>query len=300
MLDYKHVEALALVVQEGGFDKAAKALNITQSAVSQRIRQLEDQAGQVLLVRSSPPGPTPAGKRLVRHYTQVKHLEDELGGMLDPEAGQSFVSLPVGLNEDSLSTWFLEAVTPFLKREPVLLDLHADDQEVTHRMLRDGLVVGCVSSFDKPVQGCGMRYLGDMVYKLVAAPEFAARWFPEGITEAAVRRAPTQVFSHKDNMNNRFYRRVLGRVPENIPTGFLPSSEPFIANIRRGLAYSLVPDLQCDRLLASGELIELAPENNIPVKLYWHSWSIRSNLLRRFGGAVVKGAQRLLVQGPGY
>lgn len=296
MLDYKHIEALALVVREGGFDKAAQTLNITQSAVSQRIRQLEEQVGQVLLARSSPPRPTPAGKRLVRHYVQVKHLEEELGDVLDPEGGQDFVTLPVGLNEDSLSTWFLEAVTPFLRSEKVLLDLHADDQEVTHRMLRDGRVIGCVSSWNKPVQGCDMLDLGVMVYKLVATPAFASEWFPDGVTEDAVKKAPTLVFNRKDNMNNKFYRLALGHVPDGIPTSYLPSSEQFLTFIRSGLAYSLVPDAQCDQLLVTGEFIDLAPGRHIPARLYWHFWSIRSDLLQRFSKAVVKGARSLLVQ----
>jgi len=296
MLDYKHIEALALVVREGGFDKAARTLNITQSAVSQRIRQLEEQVGQVLLARSSPPRPTAAGKRLVRHYVQVKHLEEELGDVLDPEGGQDYVTLPVGLNEDSLSTWFLKAVAPFLRSEKVLLDLHADDQEVTHRMLRDGRVIGCVSSWDKPVQGCEMQELGVMVYKLVATPQFAAQWFPDGVTEEAIQKAPTLVFNRKDNMNNKFYRLALGRVPENIPTSFLPSSEQFLTYIRSGLAYSLVPDAQCAPLLASGEFTDLAPDKHIPARLYWHFWSIQSDLLQRFSKTVVKGARALLTQ----
>lgn len=296
MLDYKHIEALALVVREGGFDKAAQTLNITQSAVSQRIRQLEEQVGQVLLARSTPPRPTAAGKRLVRHYVQVKHLEEELGDVLDPEGGQDYVTLPVGLNEDSLSTWFLDAVTPFLGSEKVLLDLHADDQEVTHRMLRDGRVIGCVSSWDKPVQGCEMQGLGAMVYKLVATPKFAARWFPKGVAEKALQKAPTLVFNRQDSMNNKFYRRILGHVPDNIPTSYLPSSERFLTYIRSGLAYGPVPGLQCDQLLEAGEFVDLAPDKNIPAKLYWHFWSIQSDLLQRFSKAVVKGARSLLDQ----
>jgi LysR family transcriptional regulator (chromosome initiation inhibitor) len=297
VLDYKHLEALAKVASEGGFDKAAQTLNITQSAVSQRVRQLEEHTGQVLLARSSPPRPTAAGKRLIKHYIQVKYLEDELGEILDPEAGGGYVSMPVGLNEDSLSTWFLKAVTPFLKDARVLLDLRADDQEVTHRMLRDGRVIGCVSSWNKPVQGCDMQYLGRMIYKLVCTPGFAEKWFPRGLSQEAAGQAPTLVFNRKDNMNNKFFRRAFGRLPDNIPTCYLPSSEQFLTFIRSGLAYSLVPGMQCDALLESGELVEPAPGMHMPSSLYWHCWSIQSPILKRFGKALVGGARQLLDQG---
>jgi LysR family transcriptional regulator (chromosome initiation inhibitor) len=250
----------------------------------------------VLLARSAPPRPTAAGKRLIKHYIQVKYLEDELGEVLDPEAGREFVSMPVGLNEDSLSTWFLEAVIPFLRKERILLDLRADDQEVTHRMLRDGRVIGCVSSWDRPVQGCDMHYLGRLVYKLVSTPDFSAKWFESGLTAEAVQKSPTLVFNRKDNMINKFFRRAFGRVPENAPTCYLPSSEQFLTYIRSGLAYSLVPDMQCDPLLASGELVELAPDLHMPSDLYWHCWSIQSPLLQRFSKALMRGAGKLLRQ----
>ena len=54
MLDYKHIEALAKVIQEGGFERAAQALFLTQSAVSQRVRQLEESSGQILKTSLSP------------------------------------------------------------------------------------------------------------------------------------------------------------------------------------------------------------------------------------------------------
>jgi len=78
MLDYKLIEALALVIDEGGFERASASLCITQSAVSQRIRLLEEVCGQILLIRSSPPEPTPVGRNLLKHYRQVKLLEENL------------------------------------------------------------------------------------------------------------------------------------------------------------------------------------------------------------------------------
>ena len=58
MLDYKLLEAFAMVIIEGGFEKASRRLHLTQSAISQRVKLLEDQYGQILLKRTSPPEPT--------------------------------------------------------------------------------------------------------------------------------------------------------------------------------------------------------------------------------------------------
>ena len=88
MFDYKLIEALAAVLQEGGFDRAAKALHLTQSAVSQRVKLLEEQTGQILLARTTPPQPTPAGQKLLKHSLQIKRLEDDLR---DPIGNQTKV-----------------------------------------------------------------------------------------------------------------------------------------------------------------------------------------------------------------
>jgi len=180
MFDYKLIEAMATVYNEGGFDKAARSLHLTQSAVSQRVKLLEDQAGQILLVRSTPPEVTPAGQRLLRHYVKVKKLEDDLLDDFSIGDAKRFASLAIGVNADSLATWFPQAMGSFLENERVTLDIRTDDQEQTHRMLKDGEVVGCISSRQQPMQGCRASYLGKMDYHLFAAPAFAAKWFPDG------------------------------------------------------------------------------------------------------------------------
>lgn len=136
MLDYKLIEALALVAREGGFDKAAKVLHITQSAVSQRIKLLEELTGQVLISRTTPPQATASGRKLLKHYLQVKQLEDDLIGEMNEPDNKDFTSIAVGINADSLAFWLLDAIHPFLLEEKVLLDIRVDDQEQTHRMMK--------------------------------------------------------------------------------------------------------------------------------------------------------------------
>lgn len=201
MFDYKLIEAMATVYNEGGFDKAAKSLHLTQSAVSQRVKLLEDQAGQVLLVRSTPPDVTPAGRRLLRHYLKVKKLEDDLLDDFADDDEKRFASLAVGVNADSLATWFPGAMGSFLENERVTLDIRTDDQEQTHRMLKDGEVVGCISSRKQPMQGCRASYLGKMDYRLFATPAFAAKWFPDGFNLVEAREAPALIFNRKDNLH---------------------------------------------------------------------------------------------------
>ena len=294
MLDYKLIEALAMVVQEGGFDRAARRLNLTQSAVSQRIKLLEEQTGQILLARTNPPRPNQAGRRLVKHYLQVKRLEDDLLDTLTPSEQNDFVAMAVGINGDSLATWFLEAVRGFLSRERVLLDLRSDDQEQTHRLLKDGEVLGCISTKDQPMQGCRLEYLGCMDYRMLATPAFAARWFPKGFIGNNVRQAPLVIFNRRDELHNQYFNQALGHVPEPVPAHYLPSSERFVDFIASGLAYGMLPDQQSAELLQSGHLVDVCSGCQVTVRLYWHCWNLKSRLLDNFTNHLVHRARALL------
>ncbi|WP_072909892.1 LysR family transcriptional regulator ArgP [Malonomonas rubra] len=294
MLDYKLIEALAKVVSEGGFERAAKTLFITQSAVSQRIRQLEDQSGQLLLTRSSPPQPTEAGKALLKHYQQVKLLEDGLSAELTAVAEQGPATLAIGINADSLASWFISAIQPLLQQFNLLIDLRVDDQEQTHLFLREGEVVGCISNASKPMQGCRVEYLGVMNYRMLAAPDFAARWFPDGLTLAVAEKAPAVIFNRKDRLHYQFMQQHLDGLPDRLPCHYIPTPEQFLRVISEGYSYGMVPDWQSAELRNSGELVELISGAVFPVALYWHCWNLDSPALHSFSQQLVHGAEMLL------
>ena len=294
MFDYKLIEALAMVAREGGFDKAAGALHITQSAVSQRVKLLEEITGQVLLARTTPPKATAAGQKLLKHYLQVKRLEDDLIGEIDGSADKGFTSISLGINADSLAFWFLEAVHPFLLEERVLLDIRVNDQEQTHQLLKDGDVMGCISTKEEPMQGCRIEYLGSENYRLMAAPKFADQWFPDGLTIEDVRRAPALIFDRHDELHHKLLNKFFGETPDSFPNHYLPSTEKFADFIISGLAYGSMPDQQSLPLIRSGQVIDLSPDCHIPVKLYWHCWNIKSALLKKLTRHLIRNARTLL------
>ncbi len=294
MLDYKLIEALAKVIQQGGFERAARVLCLTQSAVSQRVRQLEEACGQILLTRSSPPRPTVAGQALLKHYHQVSLLEEGLSLELQAESGAGPTSLAIGINADSLASWFLAAIRPLLRQPELLIDLRVDDQEQTHSYLRNGEVVGCISTEAKAMQGCRVEYLGRMDYRLLATAEFAARWFAEGLSLAAAEQAPAVIFNSRDRLHHQFLAQFLGAVPVNLPAHYIPAPGPFLQLIAEGCAYGMLPHWQGAELLATGRLTELLPGAILPVKLYWHCWNLASAPLQRFTRQLVSEAARLL------
>lgn len=296
MLDYKLLEALALVVQENGFERATQKLHITQSAISQRIRLLEDQSGQVLLARTTPPRPTAAGRRMIKHYLQVRLLEDDLSAAFKSADQRSLTTLAIGINHDSLETWFFPAVRTFIQRHPLLLDLRSDDQEQTHRLLKDGEVIGCIGGMNQSIKGCRVTYLGYMVYHMVAARDFMQRWFADGVTQNALENAPLVVFNRSDRLHHRFFQKYSDIVPSRVIAHYLPSTERFVDFITAGVGYGLLLDDQCRALLSAGRLLELIPNRTIKVPLYWHCWNLNSPLLTQFSDHLVNSARKMLAQ----
>ncbi len=294
MLDYKLIEALAMVVREGGFDKAAGTLCITQSAVSQRVKLLEELTGQVLIARTTPPRATPAGRKILKHYLQVKQLEDDLIGEMNEPSTEGFTSMALGINADSLSFWFLEAIHPFLSEERMLLDIRVDDQEQTHRFLKNGDVMGCVSTQELPVQGCRIEYLGRMNYRLMATPEFVSQWFPGGFTFEEAHRAPALIYDRNDELIDKLLHQAFGDVPASIPAHYVPSVEKYADFIAMGHAYGTLPDQQSRSFLSSGRMVDLSPGCLVSAKLYWHCWNIKSDSLEKLTRHMIRSAKTLL------
>lgn len=113
--------------------------------------------------------------KLLKHYLQVKQLEDDLCEEMAAKGDKGYSSIAVALYADSHATWFLDAIQSLAIKEGVLLDIKVDDQKQTHRLLKDRDVVGCISTKDHSLQGCRIDYIGQMNYHMKAATEFAKK-----------------------------------------------------------------------------------------------------------------------------
>jgi LysR family transcriptional regulator (chromosome initiation inhibitor) len=285
------LRALAATVSAGTLDGAARALHVTPSAISQRLRALETATGRVLLVRTRPVRVTDSGRTLLRLARQVELLAADAAA----ELGEGAVtSLPIAVNADSLATWVLPALAPLAGE--FAFDLHRDDQEHTSGLLRDGSVMAAVTADADPVPGCTVTRLGVMRYRPMATAAFAGRWFPEGVTTAALERAPVVVFDRKDDLQHRWLR-ARGADPAVPPVHFVPASTDYVQAVRLGLGWGMVPRQQ----EPAGELVALDDDGSdhsaVEVVLHWQQWKLRSPALDRVADAVLAAASRELDAG---
>ncbi|PMS16852.1 ArgP/LysG family DNA-binding transcriptional regulator [Trinickia dabaoshanensis] len=297
MIDYALLDALAAVVRHGSFDRAASELNVTASAVSQRIKLLEERVGSVLVKRGQPCVATASGALLCRHTERVRLLEaqlaDDMPSMAGSLLGQSWPTLRVAVNDDSVGTWFVDAVAAFCAERRMLLDLVIDDQDHTAQRIRDGSVQGAVTTQAEPVQGCRSVRLGRMRYLAVCSPSFFHRYFGEGVNRDALRRAPCVVFNPKDALQARFMRR-LTRADIDPPQHWLPHVGGYLRACVTGLGWGMCPTQMIETLLERGELVELAPGRHLDVDLYWQSWRLSIGWLDEFSAVLKRRAGEFL------
>lgn len=288
-IDPELAATVAAVADEGTLDAASRRLRITPSAVSQRLKALEQQLGRILIVRSKPARLTEAGEAVVRLARQIDLLEHEaLAGVgLDAESANRRITVPLAVNADSLSTWFLAPLARLSTRHSVDFDLHRDDQNFTARLLESGTVMAAVTSERVAVAGCSVTPLGVLAYEAVAAPAFADRWFPDGVTASALAQAPFVDFDRRDALQHDWLRER-GVTHPGVPRHYVPASHDYALAVGLGLGWGMLPLLQ-----GSEELVRLGGPT-LRVALYWQQWNLRSTLLDTIATEVAAEARAVL------
>ena len=308
------LECLAAIVEEGGFERAAQRLNVTQSAVSQRLRALEAQVGSVLIVRSRPLRPTSAGQLLLKHTKQMRLLRADLERDLQelapsaPGGTREDERISVAINADSIATWTLPALTG-LALQGLPMEIITDDQDFTHEWLREGHVLGCVTTLKQALRGCKVAALGAMEYVAVASPEFARERLGQAAGDKAgrpgamlnaynFRDIPFVAFNRKDDMQSEFVSKAFGLKHVTLNQLFVPSSEGQVCAVLAGWGVSVLPRLSARGLIDSGQLMDLTPGFTLPIQLYWHCWNLESEVLDALTLALRQAAaQALLLPG---
>lgn len=289
-LQLDQLRTLAAVVDLGSFEAAAAHLHITQSAVSQRIRALEDSSGRILVRRDRPITATESGEIVLRTARQMLHLEQSLAGELgDADANRHHVALAVACNSDSLATWFLDAMTQVRSAGRVVFDIRREDESLSIQLLRRGEVMAAVTSEARPVQGCRALPLGSMRYLACASPGFVSRHLRGDSPTAGLGRAPIVDFDRSDAHQNHYYRRLTRRHPTG-PRHYIPSSHDHVRAIVAGLGWGLIPEQLATPWLVSGEIVDVSPDRPLDVPLFWQHWKLQSPDLDALTAAVLDTA----------
>lgn len=299
MIDYPAALAVLKVVQTGSFEQAAKELNVTASAISQRVKIIEERLGVALIARGNPCVATEKGQWLCQHMEQIGMLENELIKHLpnlvetDIHSVQK-VTVNIATNADSLGTWLLKALAPFIDKSGYLINLTLDDEGHTTDWLQQGKVLAAVTSSAKPVKGCKVLYLGALRYHATASPEFARKYFANGLADG-IAHAPAITFNHKDKLQQEWTTKTLGSKAA-FHTHYIPTTQGFIDACLAGIGWGMNPIHIVDKYLTNGKLVDLSPNSSLDVPLYWQVNHLAAKQLNDLTQHIINAARLHLIQ----
>ncbi|MGH0053899.1 MAG: LysR family transcriptional regulator ArgP [Sphaerochaetaceae bacterium] len=294
MFEYRNLETLAAVIEEKGFEKAGEVLHISQSAVTQRIRQLEEFSGQVLVLRTQPPTVTDAGNTILEHFRKVLILEQEVLQHARSANTDQKPVLTLAVNADSLATWFSSVASLYFAQSRGYLDIRCTDQDVTHTLMTSGQVMGCISSIKNPFRGCKTDYLGKMEYRFIATRQFAQIHFSQGIDDTTFAHAPKLNYNKDDQLLSRWASQFFKNAHSFQNSHFIPSSEQFPLLIQQGAVCGMLPEHQYLQYKDHYDLVDLSMGRSIATPLYWHRWNIPSEELSILTNIITKEAAGIL------
>ncbi len=285
-MDYRGIEALYTVHELQSFEAAAQTLHITQSAVSQRIKGLEMSYGKPVLTRTLPYRPTELGKQLIGHFKQICLLEEDLEKQI--KKATSTPQIAIALNRDSLETWFLDLIQETEVFKDVLLEIVADDQELTLDYLKNGRVSACLSTAEKEILGGRVHFLGNMEYVLVASPGFVKKFFSKGSPKECLRNAPAIKFDQNDKLHERYLEKFFHLDGRGLNYHVIPSVAGFKKFALLGYGYALIPKIDIIDELKEKKLVQLFSDKTWEIPLYWHYWAVESKFYQKFNADVIQ------------
>ena len=266
--DPRQIMAFMAILETGSFEAASQKLNITPAAISQRMRALENALGSPLVQRTRPCVVTRQGMKLAQFVRKRELLLKDFQREFSPSDKQ-FLELNISLNNDSIGSWFMPAISAFVIKNRILLNIQLIDQDLTHRHMEEGRVVAALSSHQQAMRGCSSRFLGNLRYFMMASQAFRLRWFSSGFNRETAKLAPTLIFDRHDLLQEKFLQKYLGMSQNECSCHYIPASEPFTDAIRLGLGYGMVPHTLL-KDTDHHDLVSVIANAYIDVPLYWH------------------------------
>ena len=257
--------ALAAVLRYGSFETAAASLHVTQSAISQRIQNLEERVGFILVERGAPCTGTKEGIRLAKHAEDLRLLERQALEDVGVGASAGPGRVKIAVNADSLATWF----APVLRGvDGLLIDYMIDDQDHSADWLRRGVISAAVTAANQNVPTCDFHDLGAMRYIATASPDFVEQWCRAGVTKETLSGAPMFRFNAKDGLQTAWLHREFG-LKADPPSQMLPSTQAFVEAVLQGAGWGMNPAPLVEDHIRAGRLVALGERPEYDVHLSW-------------------------------
>ena len=259
--DLNQIRIFCQVAQLQSFTRAAETLDIEKSTVSNKVRQLESRLGVKLLQRTTRTVTlTDAGEQYLQ-YCQQAMAQLEQGEQLLSEMQQQVVgNLRIAVPQNFADIVLPKIVTPFLQQHPnVTLEVQQGAGQID--LLKDGLDLAVRASFTE-VEDSSLIYRKIYQSKriFVASPKHIAKF---GIAKniQQLTQQPYIASLVGDGKNESFNQVFSEGKWHTFQARLTVNSMPaIISAVNDGLGFSILPIRMAREKLATGELVQIAPE----------------------------------------
>ena len=271
MIDFKSIETFLWVVTLGSFGGAARKLNTTQPAISQRIAQLESEIGVKLLQRDSRTVmPTPSGRQMMQYAEKLIALRSEMLAAVMDRSGMRGI-LRLGVSETIVHTWLPQLIERVASTHPNLsLEVEVDiTPNLRARLLAQEIDLAfCLGPLSFP--NVRNRVLCDYPISFVASPMLGLG--DRVLTVHDLARYAIITFARKTRPYE-IVRSLFNR--PDLPHTRLHASASLGTVIRMatdGLGVAVIPTAIVERELAEGQLCLLSTDLHVPTLTFAASW----------------------------
>ncbi|NLZ44918.1 MAG: LysR family transcriptional regulator [Clostridia bacterium] len=288
-MELSHLQTFLLLAKSGSFSQTAAVLHLTQPAVSQQIRTLEEELGQVLFVRRSRSNPltklTPAGELFLPYARQITLFLAEGRELLKNHEPKKLTSLSFAAGSTTISYHLPELVRAYRRQAPAgeFIIKTGSSQEVAELVLKGEVDFGFVNT---PAHTGNLKCfpLFREEILLVVPCEWEPPAMPLRVPDLAkeVLILPTPRSGFRDFLNESFRRHRLA--PRILLE--LDDLEGIKEMVRIGLGVSFLPESAVRSGLASGALktCPLEEEFSCPTFLLSLPERFWTRAMREFAG----------------
>lgn len=240
------LRAFLAVARTGGVRKAAESLNLTQPAVTARVKALEEAVGEALFDRSDKMALTRRGSVLVSYAEQFLSLNSLVERDVSSATGITRL-LRIGASETIVQSWLPHFIQNLRARFPkVTVEIDVDDSiSLRDRLLANGIDLGLM-----------MGPVSDYRVENVLLPSFEMGWFraPGCGDLSPGQPAPIITFSRSTRPHRALKEQVLERYGPGVP--FFPSTSlsAGFRMVAMGLGIGALPVIPAEPFLSTGEI----------------------------------------------
>jgi len=271
---------LQTVVATGSFAAAARTLDLVPSALSYRVRQIEDALDVLLFDRSARQARlTEAGAELLREADRLLHEIDAVANRVKRVATGWEPMLTIAVDSVIARDPLLDLATAFFALDPpTRLKLRDETLMGTIEALTSGeadLAIGAVldaASLAFTATGIRSRLIGELRFVYAVAPHHPLARLPQPLSDAVMREHRAVAAADSTRQGTPMTVNLMGG--QDVLT--VPSMQAKIAAQLHGLGGGFLPEPMARPYIEAGHLVELKTERMPPLGALHCAWRVRS------------------------